>query len=261
MDVALQTIQQQVQQIQELNARLGNLESKQQVRDNELTMYDELRDDVPSHLAYARIPQGERKKILNSYAKVADLPQPLQDGNGLATRGIQNKFVKQVISTHYCKAQREALDVLKVATSALIQLKSNVQIDVGKILRDIVAITVDNAQSLAKQQLQLSLEARSQKASESLLSEEKIDVSDTNIIQERHVLAMSELYKFKLNVDKSSGGRTFYKRGSSSNYRGGSYRGRYRNNYRSQGFRGRSRGRGRGGGNAGNNNNADGANP
>ena len=72
-----------------------------------------------------------------------------------------------------------------------------------RIFQDLLAISSDNAQRLAKSQLEASIAARQQKGAISLLKESEFDLTDDNIIQSSHVDAISKLSKFKTQIDKA----------------------------------------------------------
>ena len=237
-------------------------------------MAADLRKYIPSHLQAKPMDTAMRKKAIRKYHKVKGLPQPLTDKNGLAAKAVGDGHAKKMVLTILPNLQRECLDALRVAASGLTystRTRDNERArhHLEQTLADVCAIISDNAQRMARTQLETVFEAAGTKGATTLLDPDDVDEDDVEepcILRESHVDAIKKTRKYLEGIaqakPKSSNNR--------SNNQRNNYRGR-RNNYRGRGGGGRGRGRGgwRGGGYGGgrggdynnNNNNSGGGSP
>jgi hypothetical protein len=225
----------------------------QRLSNSTIQIDEDVRSRYAPHLQVPPMETHVRKQIMAGYPKVEPLPKVLKDSNGLATLGIKSQFMRNQITTKYPDHQRDALEVVRVLAGTYQRIRNNdVELrELPKILEDLLSIASDNAQRLAKAQLEASINARQQKGAMSLMDEDKFDYKDDNILQSSHVLAISTLAKAKSNLQKAlpkSQTSSYQSQNSRSRGRGrnnGSYGGSYGGRGRRGGSRGRGRGRGR----------------
>ena len=241
------------QQITMLAKQLEELQQRQpQPKGQTYTLNPEIQELIPAHLQVGRqVKAAERKAILKAYRDPDIFPKPIEDENGLAAKALpqdQRKWAIKVLP----KLQRQELDTLKVAAAGLQWAFSNtpdaqkVQL-MGDCLRDIIVLSADNAQKMAKSQLQEAFEAAKAPGAYALCKLESMDselqLDDHSIFQGCHVQAIKTYRSYSSIVQKEKVNEYQKRKGSSSRgssgYSRGSYRGR--GNYR-----GNSRG-GRGG--------------
>ena len=263
---ALTAMQQQMDRLQRQNDEL-----KQQQDARKPT---ELHQDIAAlfapHLQLRPMEQAERKRILSQYGKCEQLPVPLRDDNGLAGKALGGEGGhKKWALTYLQSAQKEALDILRIAAlglNAAIQLEQGPQRiqHLEHVIRDIISMAGDNAQRMARTQLEHVFEVAGVKGARSLLNPDlaedcSIDESDTNILQQAHIDAMQDIRKFHTSISQVRGNKNNGKQGGRGfkqggrNYRGrGGGRGRgYGGGGRGGGFRSNWRGYGRGSGGGG----------
>lgn len=142
-------------------------------------------DFVSPHLQLEGLNLSERKQILSMYPEAQNFPKPILDSNGLGSFGINDPQTKKFITELAPAVQRGALDVARMSLAAHHHLNNGSLSaeQLCKILRDITQVSIDNAQIMAKKQLNLSLSARKAKGAESLA--DVIDIDDTNVIQKK----------------------------------------------------------------------------
>ena len=247
-DAILQQLQDDIAQLRTAFVQ----KERQRLGSTTVRIDDDVRAKYAPHLQIPPMETHIRKQIMASHPKVEPLPKVLKDSNGLATLGIQHQFMRNQISTKYPDHQRDALEIIRVIAGVYQRIR-NQEVDsseLPKIFEDLLSIASDNAQRLAKAQLDASINARQQKGAMSLLDRDKFDFKDDNIIQSSHVQAISTLAKAKANIQKA------LPRSQTSSYqsqkprsRGGGSRGRsngYNGGRGGKRGRGGSRGRGRG---------------
>ena len=205
-----------------------------------ITIDPDIRAMYTPHFQIPPLESSKRKEVLNRYPRIEPLPQALIDGNGLATRGIKSTDVRSQITNKYPAHQRDVSDLLRVAVGTYQRIRQNTfQLsELPRFIADIIAIASDNGQRLAKAQLDLSINTRQQQGANSLVDREKFDVTDLNVIQESHVKAISQLSRFKYDLDKAlpkgprntGAGRNGNGRGGRGNGNGRRPRGGRRNN-------------------------------
>ena len=270
MQQAIFGLQQQVRVHEQTNADLRRDHQNMAARviraegGQAVVMRDDIASLVPPHLQLgSRLKKEERGRKLRKYPTYDRFPKPIEDDNKLASRVIEPN--RKLILGSFVKFQQDTLDIVRIATAALhAATDSSLNIDdaVGAVregLQDIITLAVDNAQRVAKHQLQEALKLAGAEGAYSLLGLETddpvLDTADHNIFQEAHVDAIKKFRTFSSAVKQQSVDK--YK-SNKRNQRGGrgSY-GSYRNNYRGSG-RGGGRGnyssgfnRGGGGGRGG----------
>ena len=267
----LRQLQQQVEQLQQHNVAL-------QARSAPATLHPDVAALVAPHLQLRPMDASERKRLVGSYPKCDAVPVALRDDNGLAAKAIGEGAQRKWLLTYIPQFQKDALDLLRVASvglSTALLIESGVQrVEcLQNALRDVVTIASDNAQKLARVQLEQLFEAAGTKGASSILRTQggdddndiDIDLHDNNIVQHAHIDAMRDIRKFSTDIDNArrkpnpqrngSGGRgrsNNYKRGGGRGYgRGGSWRG---GGYGSGGRGGGWRSGGYGGGGSSNTN-------
>jgi uncharacterized membrane protein len=253
-------IQQLQQEINQLRADFAQRE-RQRLATTSIQIDDDVRAKYAPHLQVPPLETHVRKQILARYPKVEPLPKALKDTNGLATLGIKNQFMRNQITNKYPEHQREALDVVRVL-AGLYQRIRDQEVELAElpaVLDDLLSLASDNAQRLAKAQLDASINTRQQKGAMSLVDKDKFDYKDDNIIQSSHVQAISTLAKAKSNIQRAlPRAQTSSYQSQNSRSRGGGGRGRnngsYGGHYGGRRGRGGSRGRGRGRGRSGQDN-------
>ena len=237
-------------QQENLTLRRTQLQQQQELAPPAKTTTIELDDVVQAaiapHLQLKPLEAHERSKIMGSYPRPEPpLPKTLRDDNGLASKAIKDAANRKLVITHLPGFQKDHLDVARIAATAwqgAMQLQDGAaKLDLlHKAIKDVLTISIDNAQKLAATQLKTTLEGAGTKGAYSLLdlgpNTDQLDFSDDNILQLAHVEAITDLCKFNNDIDKamrtSHGGR-----GNGGRGRGGRGFG---------GGRGGGRGRGRG---------------
>lgn len=230
---------------------------------------------VPPH---AQIPSKlelpARKAIIEAYPQFRGMPQCNRDENKLASILITDTKSKEYILQAIPKCQERDLDIMRVAAAACaaIATKSlnseDLQEYMEQALWDVLALTVDNVQRLAKTQLSKALQAADADGAYALLALDselpKIKLDSHDLFQTAHVDAIKEFKSYESTLKRQvKDDYKARKRGSRGGFRGG-YRGSrgrggsFRSNYNpysfhdhghSNGyFNGYNSGRGRGGG-------------
>ena len=247
-DVAtqLQRMQEQINALQQANADLRNTEAAKRDR---IALRPEVRDLFAPHLQYKQMDAAARKRAINNYPKSHQLPQALTDANGLAAKAVGEGPAKKWALTTLPALQREALDVLRVAAVGLHAARNNSNgeariIQLEQALADVITLASDNAQRMARTQLEAIFDAAGTKGAMALINldpdadhQVEIDIADTSILQAVHVDAMQEIKKYARAVQpekKQPGGRGG-RGGRRGNGGKGGGKGRYgnRSNWRS----------------------------
>ena len=267
------TLQAQVGQLQTSNEKLQH---EAALRGDELEMPNALRAYIPHHLQAKPMDKDARKKALRKYHKVEGLPQALTDKNGLAAKAVGDGHARKMVLTILPNLQKESLDALRVAASGLTfsdraRNDTEARRYLEQTLADVCAIISDNAQRMARTQLEMVFEATGTKGATTLHDDADLDDADPeepSILRESHVDAIKKTRKYLDGIEKakpkggSLGSRSNQRRGRRSNFRGrGGGKGRGRGGY--GGWRGGGGGYsgGRGGYNSGNSNNNGGSSP
>lgn len=216
----------------------------------EVDMAPDVAQYVVGHLQVKPLDSDHRKQALGKFRRLKGLPKALTDSNGFAAKAVGDGPQKKWVLNSLPAMQREDLDVVRVAASALNDSLSIPQDDprFGQLLQNalaqVCALACDNAQRKARTQLELIFEAAGTKGAATLLKngdnfeDNDLDPDDTNILRQGHVDAMENTRKYLDGIKTARGGKT-----------GASKQGRQRRGQRS--YRGRTgggyRGRGRGG--------------
>jgi hypothetical protein len=266
LHATLQALQQQVAALQQANTVLQH---QKELQRNGLDLCDEVKELFVAHLQFKQMDAAERKRTLNAYPKSGDLPSALTDSNGLAAKAVGDGQARKLVLTQLPALQRESLDALRVAATGLhmgLQMQNAPPeqrvAHLQSVLADVVKIICDNAQRVAKTQLEAVFDAAKAKGAYALLqidpTEESCDIDEKNdnILQSAHVDAMAEIKKYNRSVETTKPkfpgrGRGGGRGGNGSGWRGRGGRGG--NNWR--GGRGNFRG-----GNYNNNNHGGGGN-
>ena len=248
-------VEQQHQQILTLSAQT---EENQTRHRGDKPLDGRIQACIAPHLQLKPMEQADRNRIIRQYNRHQGLPEPIRDSNELGGRAVTTKDDKKWLVTHLPQLQRDAIDIIRIASAAWqaaidIQQPQR-QLDLMQAaIRDITAIASDNAQRMGKLQLQQTFEAAGAKGAYTIINLEEntadIDVNEHSLFQQAHIEALQDLKRFTTTIDTSkrqekkphtdnrgnrgSGRRQDFGRGN-----GGSFRGR--------GGYGFGRGRGRG---------------
>lgn len=208
---------------------------------------------IPKHLQQKPLQQADRKRLLKVYGHFEEgsLPKPLKDANNMAATAMGDAKDKKWVTVHAPAFQKDALDVVQVAALAMHSVADAAdEAAAADIMRqallDVLLLAGDNAQRIARVQLDRVFEAANAKGALSLIDldgDDDLDPLNDNIIQGAHVDSIGEHRKFckALAPDK--------KRTPNGQGRGGAGDKRGFKNLRGFGRRGyaKSRGGGRGG--------------
>lgn len=248
--------------IQALTQANNKLQLDAAVKQDGVELSDEVAGMFAPHLQVKAMDAADRQRIMGRYPKKSkQLPSALCDHNGLAAKAFADNASKKWALTQLPACQREALDVLRLAAMGL-HAGENMADSTAKLeffrqtLRDIAVIACDNAQRMAKTQLDLVFEAAGTKGARALLNfaptiqgglqDVDLDLQDDNILQASHVDAMQEIRKYSNSVEQArkkfngngnrrggkggrGGGRRHYRNGGGG--KGGRGNGSWRNNY------------------------------
>ena len=222
-------------------------------------LHEEVSQAIPPHLQLvSETSESDRKRILSKYPIFNDLPRAIEDTNKLAAPAIKDAATRRWIIDRLPKLQQRAIDITRVAAAAwdhnLDESDNNEQklTYMLQAVKDVAILATSLAQSLAKTQLQSTLEAAGVPGAYSLLhlasDEPKIELSEHTIFQTPHIQAIKEFRSFSKTVQQQSVDR--YKQSKNNYRRGGGFRGpsfgnRQQNS--NSGYRGGYRGGGRGG--------------
>ena len=273
LNATLHNLQQQIAVLQQANA---TLQQKQELQRNGLDLHEHVKQCFAAHLQHKQIlAPAERKRALSAYPKSSDLPSALVDSNGLAAKAVGDGQARKWALTQLPALQRETLDILRVAATGLhmgLAMQNQQQPSAEQcvhhlvsVLEDVIKLTCDNAQRLAKTQLETIFEAAKAKGAYALLETDPgeqscdIDEKNDNILQAAHVDAMAEIKKYNKSVEVSkpnnrNGGGRGGGRGGNNGWRGrgrggnNNRRGNYNNNYRGNNNNYNNRANGGGGG-------------
>ena len=251
----LRDMQAQINALQQANMDLRN---KEEAKRDGIDLRPEVRELFAPHLQLKQMDTADRKRAITGYPKSHQLPQALTDANGLAAKAVGEGPAKKWALTTLPALQREALDVLRVAAvglhAAISIQDGNTRINqLERTLMDVIALASDNAQRMARTQLETIFDAAGAKGAMALISLDRdqeqaveIDLGDSNILQAVHVDAMQEIKKYaravqperKQNLNRNGGGRGGGGgRGRRGNY-GGKGGGKGYNSWRNNGGKG-----------------------
>ena len=254
------------EQIARLELKLRQVEERQvaQVAQHdrpsrvELELSEDVAACVTPHLQFKPLRAEDRKRILAGHPRVAGLPKPTKDNNGLAAKAVHGAQDKKWLTSTIPQLQQDALDVLRVAVAGWEQsqtfLEPEAQAQVLlSALRDVVVLTQDNAQRLAETQLKGVFSAADAPGAYSFLNldgedqDHDIDTCDNNIISSAHAEALAEFRKYAGQVKRKN-------ESSGSNNNKGKYRNYSRGGRggKGGGRGGKGRGKGRGSGSSNN---------
>jgi hypothetical protein len=228
-------------QIEDLNERVATKE--------EIFIPDDLQEVIPAHLQAEPLKPETRKKILRNFSKVANLPEPLTDKNGIVEKSNLSKANRAKIK-ELTKQQITQIEIIRMSASiyAAIQSGNNSLDTILLGIKSIAAIAADNATKLANEQLVTALHNGGQKGTISLAASfgDGFDHCDSSIIQACHVQAATNLHEYSRAISRGTSNR----RGNASKNRytagGGQNSNRSRQNSHNRN-QGGGRGRGRGG--------------
>ncbi len=165
---------------------------------------------VPPHLQQPALQPAKRKRLQAPYPRAEGLPKHLRDDNGFASKAVQDATTRKWAITSLSTFQREALDIARVAAVAW-QRSSSVQDPQQRVqhlqqaMRDVLVLACDNAQRMARVQLDSTFEAAGVKGTASLVDfAHDIDPDDPNILQAAHVESMQECRKFYNGVQSKN---------------------------------------------------------
>lgn len=264
---ALEAMQARLHALEASNAELRRQNEAKSAKHVEL--HPSIVELFAPHLQLRPMEASDRKRILAAYPKSEQLPQPLKDDNGLAAKALGDATGRKWVLTNLAALQKDALEILRAAATGLHVACSAAEPaerlqHLEHTVRDIISLAGDNAQRMARTQLEHIFEAAGTKGARSLLgtdiSDNDIDVRDANMLQQAHIDAMQDIRKFHSSVEqarKQAGkGKQQQQRGYGSRGRGGGYRygggrrgggkGGFRTSWRSGGYP--NGGRGSGGG-------------
>ena len=196
------------------------------------TLRDEVRQKIPFHLQVgSQLTADERKTMLAKWRKFENWPLPLADKNGLAGKVLQGQGqLKQFVTSDISKFQRNELDITRMAADAWdFCLNQECTERAMQALQDITILSADNAQFMAKKQLECIFEGAKAKGSYALLrmdqsEQSDIDLASAEIFQPTYADAVKEFRKISKTVEPQSK-PSFAGRGGFNNRRGG-FRGR-----------------------------------
>ena len=195
-------IQQLQQQLAESNARQQEL-----IRAQKLTTVHELhplvREIVPTHLHVKPFKAEERKQLLTT-KKFKNLPRALKDHNGLALRGIKSEQTKKFINNDLFNMQKRELELATVACALADEFAkdSYSKASAADAIARITKLAYDNAQHMAKLQLETCFKFRGLKGAETMVDYNELDPEDGNIFQQCHIDAIREMDGFRKVVDR-----------------------------------------------------------
>lgn len=226
---ALQALQQQIELLSAQNLEL----KRDQDRRGTTQLHDDILALFSPHLQREPMASTDRKRVLAKYAKSDQLPVCLKDDNGLAGKAMGDGANKKWVITHMQSAQKDALDLLRVGALGL-QGALAAGSDAARtahlidVMRDLVTLSCDNAQRLARTQIEHVFEAAGAKGAYTLIDftadGDDIDTRDHNIIQQAHIDAMGDIRKFSASVKKQD--KQPRKQGQGGGRGGYVYRGR-----------------------------------
>lgn len=220
-----------------------------------------LANTLPPHLQIvSTLSESERKRIISACPEFEGFPEPIKDSNGLGAKAIPEGQNRKWVLNSIPKFQQEHLEVLRVATGALhraadFQNASDRANFYESKLKEVLLLSVDSAQRLAKAQLKEAFKAAGVEGAYSLMHLDDDDpqwaVDEHTLFQEEHISAIRKYRSFSTQLKQQT--RDGYKankggyRRSGGGYRGGGGGGR--GGYRGGGGGGRVgyRGSGRGG--------------
>lgn len=233
-----------------LQAQVAELSLRTAPRE-ELELDEGVLEYFPAHIQVKPMDKDERKREITKYPKCAGLPKALHDNNGLAAKAVGEGPAKKWVITHMPSLQREALDIVRMASGALqysasvgFSTPEDLQTYLQQALQDICKVACDNAQRMARTQLETIFDAAGTKGASTLLKtgpdfdDNDLDPEDASIIRQGHVDAMCNIRKFCNNIaaarkkpgngnnSSNNGRRNGWTRRSYRGGRGGGYRGR-----------------------------------
>lgn len=225
MQQAIIGMQHRIQEQDQVNADLRrehqNLASRTIAnRDSQrnVELHPDIAGLIAPHLQCAsRVKKDERGRILRKYPTFARFPEAIEDGNKLASSCLGEGANRKVILGSMVRFQQDTLDLVRIATS-LLQVVStatdngiNADQIIGQLrdgLADLVVLGSDNAQRVAKHQLQEALKCAGAEGAYSLMGleseEPDLEVTDHNLFQEAHVDAIKKFKTFSGAVKQKS---------------------------------------------------------
>ena len=259
-----------MEKIAQLERQVGELQNQKL----QAALCEKVQGFVPPDLHIKSLLTAEdRKSKLANYRKFESFPTAKVDQNGLVGKIFSGQGQLKQAVTELSKHQRNALDIARIAAdtwdSCLEGEPSNEMFERAlKALRDIMELSFDNAQFMAKKQLEHVFEAAQAKGAYALLHFDTsegsdIDLCSDEILQPAYVKAIESFRKISKSVEPhkkqstKNGQRGGFgvRENGYGKYRGGGYS--YRGSGQQYNYRGRGggyprqQGNGRGGGQGG----------
>ena len=236
--------QQQLQHAMELQRLRKDQRDKPDRQDRRIALTDEVAAAVSPHLQCKPLEPAERRSLLSEYPKPDQLPAPITDANGLASKTLSDTAQRKLALTILPQLQRDALDVGRVAAAAWEHSLSLADSDdkaeyLLQAIQDILGLSIDNAQRMAKTQLELTFDSVGAKGAYSLLNLEPntqdIDFRDPSLLQQAHVDCIKDIRSFNGSLEaakKAANARNVGQKDNRGGNRNDNGRGRGRNRYR-----------------------------
>jgi hypothetical protein len=240
--------------VAQLSARLGELENRPSKSLERTDLDDGIKDAIAPHLQLAPLLESDRKSLLRDreYARFDGIPKPIKDTNSLAGRALGNSPLKNVLLNTLPSFQADALDLAHLGASVWQRLSRGdldgpAQLAIcQKFIKDVVMLSMDNTQRIARFQLKKTFEVGGAKGAYDLmdLAPGSMDLDERNpsLFQQAHIEALQQLKRFNGSIDASKP-----KKDQPANFRRNGGGGNFQRNGRGYGGRGRGRGGGRGG--------------
>ena len=242
--------------IRQLQQQINDLQRRQVKQQKQVIELDPtVSECIPPHLQWGKqLDKSERSQITRDYPEIKHFPKAISDANGLASKtpGLsakQGAAAKKFALHTIPKIQNMELDseVLKLAalgwhTSLQEQNSENFK-NMATILQNITLLAADNAQKLAKYQLQEAFSAADAEGAYALCKlesdESELVLDDHSVFQECHVQALTKYRALTKDVQKQK--VADYKGNKQRGYQSRPFRGG-RGSFRGRGGRGRGRG-------------------
>ena len=242
-----QFMQQQIQQQQQQHAKelqqLRKEQGEQHKPERRTDLSDVVAAAVCPHLQCRPLEASERRSLLSDYPRPDQLPSPITDANGLASKTLNDSAQRKLVLTTLPQLQRDALDAGRVAAAAWEHSLSLIDPDAKaeyllQAVQDILGLSIDNAQRMAKTQLELTFESAGAKGAYSLLNLEPrtddLDFRDPSLLQQAHVECIKDIRSFNGSLEAARKKRE----GPKNNNNFGRNRSNGSSNWRSRGGRG-----------------------
>ena len=220
-----QRLQQQLQQQQQTHAAeilrvraetaqrvaASSLDAQDAGKSGRIQLSEEVAACVTPHLQLRPLEQSERQGIIRGYPRADDLPQAITDRNGLAAKTLYDPKDKKWVSNLLPGLQRNSLDIVRVAAAGWessldesVNLAERVRL-LQVCIRDVLTLACDNAQRMAKHQLEATFESVGATGAYSLLNFDPdtmdFEIRDPSILQQAHVEAIRDIRSFNGSLE------------------------------------------------------------